>query len=79
MLTGLSKIAEVHTGDMRLTANQNVIIANVSPDERPAIEALVKRYNLVQPISGLRRSSMACVALPPAGSRSPKASATCPT
>ena len=67
MLTGLRKIAEVHTGDMRLTANQNVIIANVSPEERPAIEALVKRHNLVRPISGLRRNSMACVALPTCG------------
>jgi sulfite reductase (NADPH) hemoprotein beta-component len=67
MLTGLRKIAEVHTGDMRLTANQNVIIANVSPHERPTIDALVKRYNLVQPISGLRRNSMACVALPTCG------------
>jgi len=67
MLTGLRKIAEVHTGDMRLTANQNVIIANISREERPAIEALVKRYNLVQPISGLRRNSMACVALPTCG------------
>jgi sulfite reductase (NADPH) hemoprotein beta-component len=67
MLTGLRKIAEVHKGDMRLTANQNVIIANVSAEQRPAIEALVKRYNLVQPISGLRRNSMACVALPTCG------------
>ena len=67
MLTGLRKIAEVHKGDLRLTANQNVIIANVSPQERPTIEALVKRYNLVQPITGLRRNSMACVALPTCG------------
>ena len=34
MLTGLRKIAEMHKGDMRLTANQNVIIANVAKDER---------------------------------------------
>jgi sulfite reductase (NADPH) hemoprotein beta-component len=67
MLTALRKIAEVHTGDMRLTANQNVIIANVSADERPAIEGILKRYNLVQPITGLRRNSMACVALPTCG------------
>src|SRR5204863_1954363 len=67
MLTGLRKIAEVHTGDMRLTANQNVIIANVAADERVSIEAIVKRYSLVQPISGLRRNSMACVALPTCG------------
>src|SRR4051812_46125050 len=59
MLTGLRKIAEVHTGDMRLTANQNVIIANVAAADRVAIEAIVKQYHLVPPISGLRRNSMA--------------------
>src|ERR1051325_11191319 len=68
-LTALRKIAEVHTGDMRLTANQNVIIANVAPEERATIEAIVKRYGLVQPVSGLRRNSMACVALPTCGLR----------
>src|SRR5256714_1732118 len=67
MLTGLRKIAEIHQGDLRLTANQNVIVADVGTDERAAIEAIVKQYNLVQPISGLRRNSMACVALPTCG------------
>src|SRR4029077_7983038 len=67
MLTGLRKIAEIHTGDMRLTANQNVIVANVAAEDRAAIEAIVKRYGLVQPISGLRHNSMACVALPTCG------------
>jgi sulfite reductase (NADPH) hemoprotein beta-component len=67
MLTGLHKIAEIHNGDMRLTANQNVIIANIGQDDRAAIEAIVKQYNLIQPASGLRRNSMACVALPTCG------------
>ena len=67
MLTGLRRIAEIHTGDMRLTANQNVIIANIGKEERPTIEALVAQYNLTQPASGLRRNSMACVALPTCG------------
>ena len=67
MLTGLRKIAEIHKGDMRLTANQNVIIANVAQEERAAIEAIVAQYSLVQPASGLRRNSMACVALPTCG------------
>ena len=67
MLTGLRKIAEVHKGDIRLTANQNIIIANVTPGERATIEAIVKQYNLVQPASGLRRNAMACVALPTCG------------
>jgi sulfite reductase (NADPH) hemoprotein beta-component len=67
MLTGLRKFAEIHTGDMRLTANQNVIIANVGKDERAAIEQIVAQYHLVRPASGLRRNSMACVALPTCG------------
>jgi sulfite reductase (NADPH) hemoprotein beta-component len=67
MLTGLRKIAEIHKGDMRLTANQNVIVANISKEERATIEALVAQYNLIQPTSGLRRNSMACVALPTCG------------
>src|SRR4051812_878019 len=32
-LTGLEKIAEIHQGDFRLTANQNLIIANVAQSE----------------------------------------------
>jgi sulfite reductase (NADPH) hemoprotein beta-component len=67
MLTGLRKVAEIHRGNMRLTANQNVIIANVGKDERAAIEAIVEQHNLVRPASGLRRNSMACVALPTCG------------
>jgi sulfite reductase (NADPH) hemoprotein beta-component len=67
MLTGLRTIAEIHKGDMRLTANQNVIIANIGKQERPTIEALVAQYNLIQPASGLRRNAIACVALPTCG------------
>ncbi|HZQ60038.1 MAG TPA: NADPH-dependent assimilatory sulfite reductase hemoprotein subunit, partial [Casimicrobiaceae bacterium] len=67
MMTGLRKIADIHKGDMRLTANQNVIIASVSKEERATIEEIVRRYRLSQPISGLRRNAMACVALPTCG------------
>jgi sulfite reductase (NADPH) hemoprotein beta-component len=67
MLTGLRKIAEIHKGDMRLTANQNVIIANVAKGERGTIDEIVRRYRLVQPMSGLRRNAMARVALPTCG------------
>ena len=41
LLTGLRRIAEVHDGEFRLTANQNVIVANVRPENARAIEALV--------------------------------------
>jgi sulfite reductase (NADPH) hemoprotein beta-component len=67
MMTGLRRIAEMHDGDLRLTANQNVIIADVRPENRQAIEALVAEHGLTAQASALRRNSMACVALPTCG------------
>jgi sulfite reductase (NADPH) hemoprotein beta-component len=67
MMTGLRRIAEMHDGDLRLTANQNVIIADVRPENRHAIEALVAEHGLTAQASALRRNSMACVALPTCG------------
>jgi sulfite reductase (NADPH) hemoprotein beta-component len=66
-LTGLRRIAEVHDGDFRLTANQNLIIANVPKEQRQAIEALVAEHGLTTGASALRRNAMACVALPTCG------------
>jgi len=64
--TGLKEVAKIHTGDFRLTANQNVIIANVTPAQRPIIEALVAKYELEDGSkrSALRLNALACVALP---------------
>lgn len=66
-LTGLRRIAEVHDGDFRLTANQNLIIASVSKKKRKVIEALVAEHGLTTGASALRRNAMACVALPTCG------------
>ncbi|GHH96926.1 assimilatory sulfite reductase (NADPH) hemoprotein subunit [Neobacillus kokaensis] len=67
--TGLREIAKVHTGDFRLTANQNLIIANVSSENKGQISGLLKQYGLTDGRihSALLRSSMACVALPTCG------------
>lgn len=69
MMTGLREIAKVHKGDIRLTANQNVIIASIAEQNRPQIEELVKSYHLdrYEAVSGLRLNSIACVALPTCG------------
>ena len=66
---GLRKIAEIHQGDFRLTGNQNLIIAKVSPKARPAIEALLDKYGLLKSHlqSALRLNSISCVALPTCG------------
>ena len=66
MRTGLKEIAKIHTGDFRLTANQNVMIANVTPAQRPLVEKLVEQYGLEdgKKRSALRLNALACVALP---------------
>ena len=68
-LTGLREIARIHHGDFRMTCNQNLIIANVPPDQRARIDALVEQSGLAGYArqSGLRRHAIACVALPTCG------------
>ncbi|MBO1519242.1 assimilatory sulfite reductase (NADPH) hemoprotein subunit [Oceanisphaera pacifica] len=63
--TGMREIAKVHQGDFRLTANQNLIIAGVPPENKAQIEQLAREHGLIEEsISDQRKSSMACVALP---------------
>ncbi len=69
MMTGLREIAKVHDGDFRLTANQNLIIGQVSSKRKPVIDALLEKYRLANTHdqTGLRLNSMACVAFPTCG------------
>ena len=66
MRTGLREIAKIHDGDFRLTANQNLMIANVSAEKRPEIEKFLEQYGIKDSHlkSALRLNSLACVALP---------------
>ncbi len=65
-LTGLREIARMHTGDFRITPNQNVIIAGVDPNGRQSVDELIARFRLdaVENLIPLRRDALACVALP---------------
>jgi sulfite reductase (NADPH) hemoprotein beta-component len=67
--TALREIALAHKGDFRLTANQNLIIANVPAGDRPRIEALLRKHKLdtANDASGLKLNAMSCVALPTCG------------
>jgi sulfite reductase (NADPH) hemoprotein beta-component len=67
LLTGMRRIANVHDGEIRVTPNQNLIIANVAKDKRKEIEDLVGEYRMTGQSTALRRNSMACVALPTCG------------
>jgi sulfite reductase (NADPH) hemoprotein beta-component len=63
--TGLLEIAKVHKGDFRMTANQNIIVAGVAPDDRKQIEDIARAHGLYgRELTVLRENSMACVALP---------------
>ena len=66
-LTGLREIANIHRGEFRVTANQNLVIAGVPAGERKRIDALVQSHALDgdnRAPTALARTSMACVALP---------------
>src|SRR3546814_17269314 len=64
-MDGLRDVARIHRGTFRLTPNQNLIIAGVNSEDRPAIEAVLQEYGIGEKsVSMVRRNSMACVALP---------------
>lgn len=63
--TALREVAEIHKGELICTANQNVIIANVTTAAKKKIDAILASHGIaIETTSGLRRNSMACVALP---------------
>lgn len=63
--TGCRKIAEIHQGDFRMTANQNLIVAGVPADQKEAIEQIAREHGLIDDGHTAQRfNSMACVSLP---------------
>ena len=69
MKTALREIAEIHTGDFRLTPSQNVSIAGVTDEQKPKVEAILARHGLSDENkrSRLRLNALSCVALPTCG------------
>ena len=66
--TALREIAGIHKGEMICSANQNVIIAGATPAAKKKIDAILTAHGIsAATSSGLRRNSMACVALPTCG------------
>lgn len=69
LMTGLREIAKIHSGDFRLTANQNLIIGNIAAKDKKKITALMEQYGITDgsELVAMRRSSISCVALPTCG------------
>jgi sulfite reductase (NADPH) hemoprotein beta-component len=67
--TALRQVADRFSVEFRLTANQNVIIANVSEVDRAGIEALLAGHGVrtENQASALHRVALACPALPTCG------------
>ena len=68
--TALRQVAEKFPHvEFRLSANQNVILANVPPADRPAITALLAQHGVKvdQQASVLHAASMACPSMPTCG------------
>lgn len=63
--TGIAELAKIHTGDFRITPNQNMIIAGVDEENIVAIEMLARQYKLIDDsVTEQRKYSMACVSFP---------------
>lgn len=63
--SGMAEIAKIHQGDFRLTANQNIIIAGVSNEQKNLIEKLARQSGLLDDnVTTLRKNAMACVSFP---------------
>jgi sulfite reductase (ferredoxin) len=67
--SALREICTTFQPAIRLTPHQSLLLANLQPDDRPALETILRDHGvkLDDEISALRRWSMACVAWPTCG------------
>lgn len=64
----LAHILEGTGGEFRLTANQHILVSNISDEMLPVVKEHMAKYKLDNTaFSGLRLSSAACVAFPTCG------------
>lgn len=64
--TALAAIAQANLCQFRMTGNQNLVLVNIKSEHKPRVEQLLKQYGYnpdASHLSGLRRHSIACVAL----------------
>ena len=64
--SALREISSFHTGEFRLTGNQNLILANIEPQHRARVQAILEENGAApkaEQLTALRRDALACVAL----------------
>jgi len=62
--TFLAELALLGISNFIFTANQNLMVGEISAEDKDTIAALLAKHEIEVETSGLRRNSMACVALP---------------
>lgn len=65
--SALLAVAETHKANFIFTCNQNVVIGNVQPGDKDLINEILMRFHIIahtSNASAVRKSSIACVALP---------------
>jgi len=64
--SGLRAVIEQFGLNSRLTAQQNILLTGIAPEDRAAVDALLVEYGVrrVEQISAVRRSALACPAMP---------------
>jgi sulfite reductase (ferredoxin) len=79
--SGLRTVIETYQPAVRLTAQQNILLTDIVPENRAAIDALLTEHNVlnVKTISGVRRYGLACPALPTCGLAITEAERALPT
>ena len=69
--TALRRIVTEYRPEVRLTATQNIVLANITPDKKDAINTLLSEHGVdtseKQGVSEVQLASMACPALPTCG------------
>lgn len=67
--TGLRQVIDRFAPEVRLTASQNLLLVDIAPEHRAAIDELLGAHgvSVTNPFSPTRLASMACPALPTCG------------
>jgi sulfite reductase (NADPH) hemoprotein beta-component len=68
--TALLEVAQTGKANFRFTVNQKIIVADVSKENKPLINGILEKFNVIrhtETASAIRKNSIACVALPTCG------------
>lgn len=63
--TGLFEVAKTGKANFRFTCNQNVILSDILPEDKPVVEELLNRFGIIahtEKAGAVRKSAIACVA-----------------